>query len=154
MPVLLAPVVLNLKAPKPTPVLELAVVFDSNAPTPTAVLQVPLVFACKDETPKAELRDPSMLAASADTPDAVLLKPIVFAHRALRPTPTLLVPVFTKRALQPRAALVALVTPSTVPALVGVAVAVPVLVEDTHALPFHTLRVGGVVEVSYQVVPL
>ncbi len=47
----------------------------------------------------------------------------------------------------------AVVQPSTVPATVGVAVAVGVLVADTQAEPFHTWSEGGVVPVSYQVVP-
>jgi hypothetical protein len=51
-----------------------------------------------------------------------LLMPKVLAQSAFRPIATLPVPeVLERRALQPRAALVALVQPMTIPAPVGVA---------------------------------
>ena len=64
---------------------------------------------------------PMVFDANEQKPVAVLLIPVVFAARELAPEAVLFVPVFTNNALQPRAALVVSVTPSTMPKDVGVA---------------------------------
>ncbi len=95
--------------------------FPARALRPTAVLNPPVVVDVRAKEPIAVLLTPLVLAFSAQLPTAVLLSPVVFAVRAHTPTAVLPEEVFANRALHPKAVLLLIVQPNTVPATVGVA---------------------------------
>ena len=101
--------------------LKQPVEFAHSALRPVAVLNPPVVLLNSEMAPTATLLGPVVFVFSAQSPTAVFLSPVVFEARAHTPTATLPTLVFTGRALQPRAALVAVVQPRTMPATVGVA---------------------------------